>query len=149
LRSQLLGPLRRIEIEHGDEFHWPSDSGTYFRKENGGIFVNMGIHYLDILEDWGGALTPVAYRDDMGGGVEANAEFELCTREGVSVRLALSYTHALKNTITLQGEHGTIHANVNNFEACSWECRRTALTSRLQPLRPFRALNGPLDFISA
>jgi nucleoside-diphosphate-sugar epimerase/predicted dehydrogenase len=149
LGSQLLGPLHRIEIEHGDEFHWPADSGSYFRKENGGILVNMGIHYLDMLEDWVGVLTPVAYRDDMGGGVEANAEFELHTRDGASVRLALSYTHALKNTIMLQGEHGTIHADVNDFEACSWECRLTALTSRLQPLRPFRALTGPPDFISA
>ena len=149
LRSQLLGQLHRIEIEHGDEFHWPTNSGTYFRKENGGILVNMGIHYLDMLEDWIGALTPVAYCDDMAGGVEANAAFELRTREGASVRLALSYTHSLKNTIELQGEHGTIRANVNDFASCSWECQRTALTSRLQPLRPFRFLPGPLDFISA
>jgi nucleoside-diphosphate-sugar epimerase/predicted dehydrogenase len=149
LRAQLLGQLHRIEIEHGDKFHWPADSGTYFRKENGGILVNMGIHYLDMLEDWIGALTPVAYRDDMAGGVEANAEFELRTREGASVRLALSYTHALKNIIVLQGEHGTIRADVNDFEGCSWDCRRTALTSRLQAPQPFRSLSGPLDFVSA
>src|SRR5262249_44576898 len=30
LRSHLLGQLHRIEIEHGDDFHWPADSGTYF-----------------------------------------------------------------------------------------------------------------------
>jgi nucleoside-diphosphate-sugar epimerase/predicted dehydrogenase len=149
LQSGLLGQLHRIEIEHGDAFHWPSDSGTYFRKENGGILVNMGIHYLDMLEDWVGALTPIAYRDDMGGGVEANSEFELQTREGASVRLALSFTNALKNHIVLQGEHGTIRADVNDFEGCTWECRRSALSSRLRPQQPFRSLIGPLDFISA
>jgi predicted dehydrogenase len=43
------------------------------RRRTVGILVNMGIHCLDMLDDWIGAFTPVAYRDDMGGGVKANA----------------------------------------------------------------------------
>src|SRR5262249_7520468 len=63
IRDGLVGDLLEIEIEHGGSFHWPAQSSSYFQKENGGIFLNMGIHYLDILQNWAGPLQPTEYVD--------------------------------------------------------------------------------------
>src|SRR6202042_2674428 len=52
IHGGLLGDVQEVDVEHGGSFHWPSESGSYFRKENGGIFLNMGVHYLDMIEDW-------------------------------------------------------------------------------------------------
>jgi len=148
IRSGMIGELTSIEIAHGSDFHWPSMSHSYFLVENGGILLNMGVHYLDMIETWVGALTPVRYRDDFAGGVEASCAFELGATGGVLVQLELSYTRPLANRIVIVGTAGTITADVDDFGACTWCSTMSDLTATLTPTRPFRSGDWPLDFAS-
>jgi predicted dehydrogenase/nucleoside-diphosphate-sugar epimerase len=149
LRQGLIGDLLELEIAHGGKFTWPSDSGSYFRKENGGILVNMGVHYLDLIEDWVGPVTPVEYRDDFGGGVEACIVYCLRTEKGARVRLTLSYTHEVVDRIVLKGTRGQLSMSPDEFTRCDWQLHETALTGSLAMSRPFRSGSWPADFTSA
>jgi predicted dehydrogenase/nucleoside-diphosphate-sugar epimerase len=149
LHGGLLGDLKSLEIRHGSGFQWPSDSGSYFRKENGGLLVNMGVHYLDMIEDWVGPLAPVDYRDDNGGGVEANVYYRLLTASGAQVELGLSFTHELDNRIIVRGTRGEITVSVEEFDGCTWRCFDTGLEGRINAQVPFRFGNRSRDFISA
>ena len=113
IQSGLVGDVRQIEIEHGGSFHWPAQSSSYFQKANGGLFLNMGIHYLDMIESWLGPVEPVEYADDAMGGVEANCRLTLRSENGAQLRLRLSYTHELSNCICVRGTRGEIRANVD------------------------------------
>lgn len=106
LDSGRLGTLRSVSWERGEPYGWLSDSGDFFRPENGGVLADMGIHHLDRLEQALGPLTPARYEDDARGGVEANASFDLENGSGVPVRLRLSRTRRLKNHILLEGSAG-------------------------------------------
>ena len=70
LKEGVIGKALSLDIEHGGRFSWPSDSGSYFVPENGGLLLNMGVHYLDMAECRLGPLVPrQRYSDDFGGGV--------------------------------------------------------------------------------
>ncbi|MDP9171848.1 MAG: NAD-dependent epimerase/dehydratase family protein [Acidobacteriota bacterium] len=149
LRSGLVGDLVQLEIQHGSRFQWPSDSGAYFRPENGGLLVNMGVHYLDMIEDWVGPITPVTYRDDFAGGAEANCDYTLATAAGAGVRLKLSVTDKLENFVFIKGSRGEIRMDVNKFDSFSWQGSQPDLTGDLHPRQPFTCEAWPLDFVSS
>jgi nucleoside-diphosphate-sugar epimerase/predicted dehydrogenase len=148
IQTGLIGDIRDVEVQHGGRFTWPSDSGHYFRKEHGGILVNMGVHYLDMIEDWLGPLTPALYKDDCDGGVEANCDFRLSTVAGANVRIVLSHTHELPNSIVVVGTRGRIVADVSRFDTCTWRSSGGA-GGTLQATRPFVNEDWPSDFISS
>jgi hypothetical protein len=104
LAAGLVGAVRRIDIEDGAYYPWLSDSGAFFRPENGGILADMGVHYLDLAADLFGPLEPVRYHDDWRGGCEANAEYHLLAPGGLPVRLRLSRDRTLKNRFLVEGE---------------------------------------------
>ena len=149
IQSGLVGDVRQIEIEHGGSFHWPAQSSSYFQKANGGLFLNMGIHYLDMIESWLGPVEPVEYADDAVGGVEANCRLTLRSENGTQLHLRLSYTHELSNCICVRGTQGEIRANVNEFANAKWFSYTTGLSGDLQPGKPFSKDILPLDFISS
>ena len=149
VQGGLLGEIEEIDIEHGGSFHWPSESGTYFRKENGGLFLNMGIHYLDLIEDWIGPITPIEYRDDGEGGVEANCRILLHSRSRTRVSLRLSYTHELANRIYVRGTRAEIKADVNDFASAKLTFHDNDLSAEMQATKPFSMDALPLDFISS
>jgi predicted dehydrogenase/nucleoside-diphosphate-sugar epimerase len=149
IQHGLIGDVRDVEIEHGGSFHWPAQSGSYFRKENGGLFLNMGIHYLDMIENWFGPLEPIEYADDAAGGVEANCKLVLRSQTGVRVRLRLSYTHELANCISVRGTQGEIRARVDDFATAKWTSHRTGLSGDLRPEKPFSSDTLPPDFVSS
>jgi nucleoside-diphosphate-sugar epimerase/predicted dehydrogenase len=148
LRGGLIGNLESITIEHGGRFQWPTRSETYFSKEHGGLLVNMGVHYLDMVEDWVGPLMPLEYEDDFEGGVEANFAFRLRTENGARVHLRLSYTHQLENKVILCGSKGKITADVNSFDECVWQSHEVGTTAILRSTKPFRSGDWPRDLIS-
>lgn len=147
LKQELIGKLIKIDIEDGSSYGWLSDSGAFFRPENGGVLADMGIHYLDIVEHLVGELTPVAYQDDYAGGVEANVEFHLRTISNIPVRVALSRTRSLRNTVVFQGEQGELILEKETFDACLWRSFASKLTARLQSTQPFLE-DRPLTFES-
>ncbi|MBV9170481.1 MAG: NAD-dependent epimerase/dehydratase family protein [Chloroflexi bacterium] len=121
LRRKLIGDLVRIEIQDGEPYAWLSDSGAFFRPENGGVLADMGVHYLDWLQEICGPLTPLAYSDDWRGGVEANAELELKNGAGLTARLKLSRTRRLRNEMVCYGTAGTLSLRKDELDRCAWQ----------------------------
>lgn len=148
LEAGLIGSPERLYIAHGGAYGWPAASKAPFERRNGGVLADMGIHYLDLAEHLFGPLEPVIYEDDCRGGVEANCSFELRARGGLPVQLTLSRTHALANTLQLDGTEGSLELQVDAFDGCSWRTRR-GLHGRLAADRPFTSGDWPATFASA
>lgn len=135
LDQGLIGNLTAIDVEDGEPYAWLSDSGASFRRENGGVLADIGVHYLDFVEEIGGCLSPHRYSDDWQGGVEANLVYELTTQSGVPVRLALSRTRRLHNTLVCRGERGELVVDKDVFDSCLWRSFTTDTNTRLVPER--------------
>jgi len=141
LRRGLLGAVHSVEVEHGGRFAWPADSGSYFRPENGGLMLNMGVHYLDQFEELFGCLHAVSHWDDADGGVECNGELVVHSEQGTRIRLRLSYTHKLKNEVVISGELGTLRYGVDQFDSVDWQANAALSKAHLTANRPFNS--GP------
>jgi predicted dehydrogenase/nucleoside-diphosphate-sugar epimerase len=140
IQSGLLGEIQEIDVAHGGPFAWPASSGSYFRVENGGLLLNMGVHYLDLIEYWLGPVSPFEYKDDACGGVEANFEIRLRSPKGAGVRVKLSITHELANRIVVRGSQGEITCGIGERDQANWRLYDAALggTLRLQTPDPAR-----------
>ncbi|MBV9597685.1 MAG: NAD-dependent epimerase/dehydratase family protein, partial [Chloroflexi bacterium] len=129
----LIGELTAIDVEDGEPYAWSSDSGAAFQSENGGVLADMGVHYLDLIEEIGGGAQPLNYWDDDHGGVEANLEYALRTTSGAPVWLRLSRTRRLRNTFVCRGQDGELVVDKDRFDGCWWQSARTGCTTWLQP----------------
>jgi len=148
LQTGMLGELRSVEAAHGGPYAWTSDSGAFFRRENGGILADLGVHYLDWLASALGPLTPVAYDDDARGGVEASCCYQLRTTTGVPVTLRLSHLHPHANTVTFHGTRATLTLDRNDFAKCAVSGLVPGLNNELTPEQPFVDPAWPRDFVS-
>ncbi len=115
IRMGELGDITRLTVEHGGPFQWPARSLAPFQQENGGVFADMGIHYLDLAELFAGSLELKSYRDDWQGGVEAEAEAELESAGGAAVHIKVSRLRSLSNRITVEGVAGKVVVNVDSL----------------------------------
>ena len=148
LKAGLIGPLQSIDIEYGP-YTWVSDSGSFFQRENGGLLMDMGVHYLDLMEELIGTLKPVSYQDDYKGGVEANLNFHLVSENGIPVNLILSRTHHLRNTASFKGEYGDLILEKDTFDFCLWRSyRANNLLARLYPQKLFKGGDWPATLTS-
>jgi nucleoside-diphosphate-sugar epimerase/predicted dehydrogenase len=141
-----IGELKAIYVEHGGPFHWPAQSFAPFFPENGGVFADMGIHYLDLAESLAGALELRSYQDDSQGGVEAEATAELESATSVRVRIHLSRLHTLANTITLIGTGGRIVLNVESLSTFNLYRSANGDGVEVRPLHPFGSFSWPVSF---
>jgi nucleoside-diphosphate-sugar epimerase/predicted dehydrogenase len=132
-----VGDLTAIYVEHGGPFQWPAQSLAPFLPENGGVFADMGVHYLDLTESLAGPLELRSYRDDSQGGVEAEATADLQSSAGVSVRIHLSRLHTLANTITFIGTEGRIVLNIDSLSTFNLHRPADGDGLEVRPLRPF------------
>src|SRR5262249_51751871 len=117
IRDGQIGRLETIRIEHGEPFAWPAQTLSFFLPGNGGVFADVGIHYLDLVEQWAGELKLASYCDDSRGGVEAEVEAEFRSSTTVTVFLRLSRLTALSNTITLTGTEGRIELGCESISS--------------------------------
>jgi nucleoside-diphosphate-sugar epimerase/predicted dehydrogenase len=143
VRQGLIGEPVAIEVEDGGPYAWLSESGAFFRPENGGVLADMGVHYLDFVEELAGPLVPVSYADDWRGGVEAEAIFRLQTRAGVPVTLVLSRTRRLRDTVRVRGQRGELLAEKARFDGCLWRTSVAGTAVRLAPAAPFGRTDWP------
>ena len=95
ISGQSFGKIQSITFSAGGPFQWSSDTGIFFDVRAGGVLADMGVHFLDQLSCLVGPLTPIRYSDDAAGGVEADADFELQSADGIPVRMLLSRTRTL------------------------------------------------------
>lgn len=108
-----LGALTGFEIEEGYVFDWPllSDSLTNPDKSGGGVLMDIGIHWLDLLNYWFEDFT-IEYSDDYHGGVEAECLLEITLSNGVKGSMLLSRLRSLHNSAIFRFENGAVNISV-------------------------------------
>jgi predicted dehydrogenase len=113
LKTDLLGVVRRVDVRQSAGVGWPAVSTAVLTKESGGgVLMDFGVHLLDLLLWWLGELQVLAYRDDAAGGVESECECELELGTGAPVRIELSRTRVMRDTVLIECERGTIELGV-------------------------------------
>jgi nucleoside-diphosphate-sugar epimerase/predicted dehydrogenase len=142
LAQAWVGPIESIDVQDGGVFAWPAVSGAFFDPRCGGVLADMGVHYLDLLEALVGPLECLAYRDDARGGLEAAAELELRSADGIPVRLRLSRLHPLANRLRVRARAGVFDMRKDDFAAVYFRPHgEPALEAALRPLPAFTS--GP------
>lgn len=102
-----FGKLLSIEIFDCAPFPWRPKSFAFFAPDAGGVLADMGVHYLDYVENLLGPLEPCSYDDDSCGGNEASLKYEL-RAGGAPVSMRLSRLDPAGSFIRLQCERGEI-----------------------------------------
>jgi nucleoside-diphosphate-sugar epimerase/predicted dehydrogenase len=148
VREGRIGRLERLSVQHGGAFHWPAQSLAPFLRVNGGVFADMGVHYLDLAESLLGPLELRSYQDDSRGGVEAEAVAELSSASGAAVVVHLSRLRDLANTITLIGSRGRIVWNVDSVSTFNLHYSASDDDGlEIRPLRPFALPAVPVSLL--
>src|SRR2546428_12736861 len=101
-----------------------------------------------MVEHWVGSLVPLSYKDDFRGVAEANFQFELTARAGAVVRISVSFTHSLRNSIVVAGTRGKLSARVDVMDRCVWESDG-GLRGDIAPSNAQSAGNRPFELASA
>jgi predicted dehydrogenase/nucleoside-diphosphate-sugar epimerase len=148
LASGMIGDVTSIELEDGWAFMWPSDTDTVFRKDQGGVLLGMGVHFLDCLEWLFGRLKPLDYHDDAMGGVEVNCDFRLQTQADQPVALRISWTHALKNALRVTGTRGVLEMRKADVTAAHWISSDGQIQAEVKPQTAFASGDWQLTFES-
>ena len=108
IAAETLGKAIDFEFSEGGMFDWPAQSGSFFQKKTaqGGVFLDVGAHLLDLMLWWFGDPTSFEYFDDAMGGLEINcvARFEFAN--GLRGRVQLSRDWELPNKYVIRCEKG-------------------------------------------
>jgi predicted dehydrogenase len=109
----LLGPITSVDLRQSAGGRWPyASTAVLSPSAGGGVLLDFGVHLFDLMLWWLGAIEPIAYRDDAEGGVESECEAELRLASGAPVRVELSRSRQLRDTLVVEGERGTIEIGV-------------------------------------
>lgn len=108
LSTQILGAPRRFEFTEGGAFNWPAQSASFFEKKTaqGGVFLDLGVHLLDLALWWFGEPVAVDYQDDAMGGLEINSELRMEYAGGLQGVVQLSRDWELPNRYVIHCEKG-------------------------------------------
>lgn len=114
--TSALGALRRIEIAEGGKFTWPAASASFFRRSEtpGGVLLDLGVHWIDLLRWWLGEPAHFSYEDDAMGGLEANVVLRAQWAGGTEARVRLSRDWWTENAVRLEFERGEARLVVND-----------------------------------
>jgi predicted dehydrogenase len=112
-----LGKIRRLEMQCGGVFGWPSRSGFYFDKKQagGGVIIDMGCHLFDLtrwLLEEELSIVSVQAEDKMNRGVEDEAKICAAGESGAEIVLGLSRNRFLGNVLRIDGEKGVLSCNI-------------------------------------
>jgi predicted dehydrogenase len=111
--AELLGPVRRVDASQSAGGRWPSASTAALSPTaGGGVLLDFGIHLFDLLQWWLGPLQAREYRDDAEGGIESECECRLALEGGTPVNVTLSRTRALRDTVVVECERGSVELGV-------------------------------------
>lgn len=109
---RMFGAPRFVRCVEGHKGGWPARSDFPFRKESHGVLIDLGVHWLDLLQWWLGPPGEASFVDDALGGVDANCRLET-TFGGVACDLKLSRSQDLGNACLIEFEQGRVQYNSN------------------------------------
>jgi predicted dehydrogenase len=112
--AAVVGELRRVDVRQSAGGRWPyASSAALSPQAGGGVLIDFGVHLFDLLLWWFGEIRVRRYGDDAAGGIETECEAELALVDGdVPVRLDLSRSRRLRDTIVVEGERATVEIGV-------------------------------------
>ena len=144
VRARELGRVTAVEVFDCAPFPWRPKSFAFFAPEAGGVLADMGVHYLDYLEQLLGPLEPVDYEDDWRGGNEASLTYRLKSGQA-SVMMRLSRLHPAGTFIRLQCERGEIRVEKKD-ERGIFVRASGGMLRRVVAEHPFTNGSWPKDF---
>jgi predicted dehydrogenase len=108
IAAETLGKAIDFEFSEGGMFDWPAQSGSFFQKKTaeGGVFLDVGAHLLDLMLWWFGNPTSFEYFDDAMGGLEINSVAHFEFANGLRGRVQLSRDWELPNKYVIRCEKG-------------------------------------------
>jgi predicted dehydrogenase len=108
IASETLGKAIDFEFSEGWMFNWPAQSASFFQKNiaQGGVFLDLGSHLLDLMLWWFGDPTSFEYFDDAMGGLEINSVARFGFANGLRGRVQLSRDWELQNRYVVRCEKG-------------------------------------------
>ena len=120
VRTEWLGEIKQIDVEEGGPYLWDLQSLFMVQREKagGGVLMDTGAHAIDRILWWfeGGDFDEVRYRDNSATGVESDCELEfiMCWHgRRIPVRVELSRTRTLRNTVRIVMARGTLEIPAN------------------------------------
>ncbi len=134
---ETLGKPIDFEFSEGGMFNWPAQSASLFQKKNaqGGVFLDLGTHLLDLMLWWFGDPTSFDYADDSMGGLEINSVTRFEFANGLSGKVQLSRDWELPNKYVIRCEKGWLAWKVgdaNHVEIGASGSRHTILGETLE-----------------
>lgn len=128
-----LGPVRRFRIRFGDTTSWDFASDYRLQRSlaSGGVLTDKGPHVLDVaLWLFGNGFVVERYEDDSFGGLEANAQLEVCfdPPDGITGTVELAGSRDVDNEFEIVGERGKLVADPGSSSARLTEFETGAVT---------------------
>ncbi len=110
VRGGQLGAPRSVQISETDLYRWPMKSDFAFdpAQAGGGTLANLGVHTLDLLSWWFGAVERLDYWDDAEGGVEAECQVSMDFALEVHGEMLVSKLRNVTNACRVEFEEGTL-----------------------------------------
>lgn len=138
IRSGRLGAVRRVTVEEGGPFEWPAATPSFFdrRTAGGGVFLDAGVHVLDILFWWLGEPARCAYADDACGNLEANARADFTWADGATAHVHLSREWRTDGVTRVTADSGELVWRIHAPD-------RLEVALPGLPPQEFRATSGP------
>ena len=118
LADEELGTPKSITYLDGKQFHWPTASGFYFRREEPrGVLFDKGIHGLDAICWWlAGKPEVITSQNDSFGGPESVAHLSLRHKQ-CEVEVRLSWLSQLDNTYRIECSDGIIEGGIEQWDS--------------------------------
>ena len=137
IAAETLGKVIDFEFSEGWMFNWPAQSASFFQKKTaqGGVFLDVGAHLLDLMLWWFGDPTSFEYSDDAMGGLEINSVARFQFGNGLRGRVQLSRDWELPNNYVIRCEKGWLAWKVgdaNHVEIGAKGSSRTILGETLE-----------------
>jgi predicted dehydrogenase len=105
-----LGKPVSFRFAEGGVFNWPAASASFFQKQHsrGGVFLDLGVHVLDLVCWWFGEPASFTYEDDAMGNLEANSRLALTFPGGLTGEVRLSRDTPMNNRFVIEFERGRV-----------------------------------------
>ena len=128
--AETLGKVIDFEFSEGGMFDWPAQSASFFQKKTaqGGVFLDLGAHLLDLMLWWFGDPSSFEYSDDAMGGLEINSVARFEFANGLRGRVQLSRDWELPNKYVIRCERGWLAWKVGEANRVEIGAKRSSHT---------------------